>query len=145
MASSNFTQLTLEPLIACIQDRIQHGLMQQVEAHPLADYDVNLVRELHVLNSLVYHLDDVTQPIMRDQNGRMAGDAARFHCKHSLRTWMGQKSAHRSLVARRHATSWHRDLWLPAVPAGTLPHRLSRPSSPALQSHNRRPAQLCPG
>ena len=91
MASSNFTQLTLEPLIACIQDRIQHGLMQQVEAHPLADYDVNLVRELHVLNSLVYHLDDVTQPIMRDQNGRMAGDAARFHCKHSLALFPREK------------------------------------------------------
>jgi len=46
----------VEPLVSRIEDRAEHGFVEEIESHPLAHDDVNLGWQLHLLHFSSEHL-----------------------------------------------------------------------------------------
>ena len=65
-----------QPLVAGKEHGVEHGLVEEEVAHPLADDDVDLLGQLDVLQLLVDDLDGVLESVGLDDGLGGLGDAS---------------------------------------------------------------------
>mmetsp|Transcript_32422 Transcript_32422/g.70797 ORF Transcript_32422/g.70797 Transcript_32422/m.70797 type:complete len:339 (+) Transcript_32422:511-1527(+) len=79
----------LQPLVACNQDGVQHGLAEEEIAHPLGDDDVHLLRELELLHVALHDLDFVAHAVILRKGFGMLCHVRRLNGVHFLGAGLG--------------------------------------------------------